>query len=213
MSAICGTDVHIYQWDEWAQRTIKTPLIIGHEFMGEVIDMGPGVRGYSIGDRVTGEGHLTCGTCRNCRAGKRHLCHRTIGIGVQRDGAFAEFLVLPEFNLWPFHPDIPTEIAAIFAPFGNATHCALSFDMVGEDVLITGAGPIGLMAITISRHIGARNIVISDINDYRLNLAMQMGASQAVNVKTGSIKQAIKDLQMSNGFDVSLEMWKPRSPQ
>ncbi|MBI4583205.1 MAG: L-threonine 3-dehydrogenase [Planctomycetes bacterium] len=205
-TAICGTDLHIQSWDEWAQRAIKTPLVIGHEFMGEVAAVGPGVAGFAAGDRVTGEGHLTCGTCRNCRAGKRHLCHRTIGIGVQRDGAFAEYLVMPESNLMPVHPEIPSEIAAFFDPLGNATHCALSFDMVGEDVLITGAGPIGIMAAAICRFVGARHIVVTDLNDYRLALARKMGASRAINVTRASIEDAIKDLRMSNGFDIGLEM-------
>lgn len=205
-TAICGTDLHIYNWDEWAQRTIHPPLTIGHEFVGEIVDMGPGVKGYSIGDRVTGEGHLTCGTCRNCRAGKRHLCHRTVGIGIHRDGAFAEFLVLPEFNIWPVHHEIPSEVAAVFDPFGNATHSVLSFEMVGEDVLITGAGAVGLMAVPICRFVGARHVVITDTNDYRLKLAKRMGASRAINVTRTSVQKAVQDLQMSNGFDIGLEM-------
>ncbi len=205
-TAVCGTDLHIYNWDEWAQRAIRTPLIIGHEFVGKIVDMGPGAKGYSTGDRVTGEGHVTCGTCRNCRAGKRHLCHRTVAIGIHRDGAFAEYLVLPEFNVWPVHPNIPSEIATAFDPLGNAAHCALSYDMVGEDVLITGAGPVGLMAVSICRFVGARHIVITDINDYRLNLARLMGASRAINVSKNTLEQGIGDLQMSNGFDIGLEM-------
>ena len=165
-TAVCGTDLHIYNWDEWAQRAIRTPLIIGHEFTGEIVEMGPGVTSYSIGDRVMGEGHLTCGICRNCRAGKRHLCHRTVAIGIHRDGAFAEYLVLPEFNVFPVHPNIPSEIATVFDPLGNAAHCVLTYDMVAEDVLITGAGPVGLMAVSICRFVGARHIVITDINEY-----------------------------------------------
>ncbi len=205
-TAICGTDLHIQSWDEWAQRAIKPPLVIGHEFMGEVAAVGPGVAGFAAGDRVTGEGHLTCGTCRNCRAGKRHLCHRTIGIGVHRDGAFAEYLVMPESNLMPVHLEIPSEIAAFFDPLGNATHCSLSFDLVGEDVLITGAGPIGIMAAAICRFAGARHVVVTDVNDYRLGLARKMGASRAINVTRVSIEDAIQDLKMSNGFDIGLEM-------
>ncbi len=205
-SAICGTDLHIYEWDEWARRTIQPPLVIGHEFVGEIVELGPGVEGFSKGDRVTGEGHITCGICRNCRAGKRHLCHRTIGIGVQRDGAFAEYVVMPAFNLWPVHDDVPSEIAAFFDPFGNATHCALSFEVVAEDVLITGAGPIGLMATAICRFRGARHIVVTDVNDYRLGLATKMGATRAVNVRSASIRATVDELGMSNGFDIGLEM-------
>ncbi len=205
-TAVCGTDLHIRNWDEWAQRTIQPPLIIGHEFVGEIVQMGPGVKGYSKGDRVTGEGHLTCGICRNCRAGKRHLCHRTKAIGIHRDGAFAEYLVLPEFNIWPVHPKIPSDLAAFFDPLGNATHCALSFEMAGEDVLISGAGPIGLMATAICRFIGARHIVVTDVNDYRLDLAKRMGASRTINVKQNTIEQAVAELQMSNGFDIGFEM-------
>lgn len=205
-TAICGTDLHIYLWDEWSQRTIHPPLTIGHEFVGEIVETGPGVIHYSVGDRVSGEGHITCGYCRNCRAGKRHLCHKTIGIGVNRDGAFAEYLVLPERNIWPVHHDISSDIAAFFDPFGNATHCALSFEMVGEDVLITGAGPIGIMAVAICKFVGARHVVITDVNDYRLNLAKKMGASKTINVTTGSIGKCLQELKMSNGFDIGLEM-------
>ncbi len=205
-TAICGTDLHIYLWDDWSQRTINTPMTIGHEFVGEIVEIGKGVTHYTIGDRVSGEGHITCGYCRNCRAGKRHLCHRTIGIGVNRNGAFAEYLVIPERNVWPVHDDIPSEIAAFFDPYGNATHCALSFEMVGEDVLITGAGPIGIMTVAICNFVGARHVVITDVNDYRLNLAKQMGASKTINVKNESIKDCYADLNMSNGFDIGLEM-------
>ena len=205
-TGICGTDLHIYNWDGWAQRNIKVPRVIGHEFVGRIVDIGPGVEGYSVGDRVSGEGHITCGICRNCRAGKRHLCHRAIGIGGGRDGAFAEYMTLPAGNLWPIHDDISSELAAILDPFGNAIHCALSFDVIGEDVLITGAGPIGIMACAACRFIGARHVVISDINDYRLQLAEQMGATIAVNVSRSSIEDAMQRLQMSNGFDVGLEM-------
>lgn len=205
-TAICGTDLHIYKWDEWSQRNIKTPLVTGHEFVGIVEEIGSGVTHFKIGDRVSGEGHITCGYCRNCRAGKRHLCHKTIGIGIHRDGAFAEYLVMPEFNVWPVHEEIPSEIAAFFDPFGNAAHTALSFEMVGEDVLITGAGPIGIMAVAICNFVGARHVVITDVNDYRLDLAKQMGATKALNVSIEQIEDAIADLGMSNGFDVGLEM-------
>ena len=205
-TGICGTDLHIFNWDDWAQRNIHTPRIIGHEFVGHIVDIGPGVTGYRVGDRVSAEGHITCGICRNCRAGKRHLCHRAVGIGGGRDGAFAEYLVMPAANLWPIHPDIGDDIAAILDPLGNAIHSALSFDMVGEDVLITGAGPIGIMACAICRFIGARHIVVSDVNDYRLSLAADMGASRTVNVGRQSVDQARAALNMSNGFDVGLEM-------
>ncbi|MEC9376631.1 MAG: L-threonine 3-dehydrogenase [Candidatus Neomarinimicrobiota bacterium] len=205
-TAICGTDSHIYSWDEWAQRTLNLPLVIGHEFCGIVEEIGPGVTHYSPGDRVSGEGHITCGYCRNCRAGKRHLCHKTIGIGIHRDGVFAEYLVIPESNVWPIHNEIPSEIAAFFDPFGNATHTALSFEMVAEDVLITGAGPIGIMAVAICNFVGARHVVITDVNDYRLDLARKMGASRTINVSHERISDVFEELNMSNGFDVGLEM-------
>ncbi len=205
-TAICGTDLHIYKWDEWSQRTIKPPLVAGHEFVGKIVEIGQGVTHYSVGDRVSGEGHITCGHCRNCRAGKRHLCHRTIGIGLHRDGAFAEYLVMPERNVWPVHQDISSDIASFFDPYGNAAHTALSFEMVGEDVLITGAGPIGIMAVAICNFVGARHVVITDVNDYRLELAKKMGASLTLNVTKVNIEDAIKELGMSNGFDVGLEM-------
>ena len=205
-TAICGTDLHIYQWNEWAERTIKTSLVTGHEFSGVVQKIGPGVTHYKKGDRVSGEGHITCGYCRNCRAGKRHLCLKTVGIGINRNGAFAEYLVIPERNVWPLHPEISSDIAACFDPFGNATHTALSFEMGAEDVLITGAGPIGIMAVAICNFVGARHVVITDVNDYRLKLAKKMGASMALNVTHDGIKNAIKELGMSNGFDIGLEM-------
>ena len=205
-TAICGTDSHIYSWDEWAQRTLNLPLVIGHEFCGIVEEIGPGVTHYSPGDRVSGEGHITCGYCRNCRAGKRHLCHKTIGIGIHRDGVFAEYLVIPESNVWPIHNEIPSEIAAFFDPFGNATHTTLSFEMVAEDVLITGAGPIGIMAVAICNFVGARHVVITDVNDYRLDLARKMGASRTINVSHERISDVFEELNMSNGFDVGLEM-------
>ena len=205
-TAICGTDLHIYKWNEWSQRTVKTPIVIGHEFVGIVDEIGPGVEHYKLGDRVSGEGHITCGYCRNCRAGKRHLCHRTIGIGINRDGAFAEYLVIPETNIWPINNDIPSKIGAFFDPYGNAVNTALAFEMVGEDVLITGAGPIGIMAVAICNFVGARNVVITDINDYRLELAKKMGATKTINVKKNKISDAFQELDMTIGFDVGLEM-------
>ena len=205
-TGICGTDLHIYTWNEWAQRTLDLPLITGHEFCGIVEEIGPGITHYKPGDHVSGEAHITCGYCRNCRAGKRHLCHKTIGVGIQRDGAFAEYLVIPESNVWPIHKDIPSEIAAFFDPYGNAAHTALSFEMVAEDVLITGAGPIGIMAVSICNFVGARHVVITDVNDYRLNLARKMGASRVINVSRERISDVFEDLNMSNGFDVGLEM-------
>ena len=205
-TAICGTDLHIYKWDEWAQRTVPTPLVTGHEFCGIVEEIGPGVTHYKPGDRVSGEGHITCGYCRNCRAGKRHLCHKTVGVGIQRDGAFAEYLVIPESNVWPIHEDIPSEIAAFLDPFGNAVHTALSYEMVGEDVLITGAGPIGIMAVAVCKFVGARNVVITDVNDYRLELARKLGANKAINVSQENIIDSYSDLNMTNGFDVGLEV-------
>jgi threonine 3-dehydrogenase len=174
-TAICGTDIHIWNWDEWAQKTIPVPMHVGHEYVGVVAAMGSEVRGFEIGQRVSGEGHITCGHCRNCRAGRRHLCRNTVGVGVNRAGAFAEYLVIPAFNAFPIPDDISDDLAAIFDPFGNAVHTALSFNLVGEDVLITGAGPIGIMAVAIAKHVGARHIVITDVNDYRLDLARQMG--------------------------------------
>ncbi|AWL10553.1 L-threonine 3-dehydrogenase [Saliniradius amylolyticus] len=205
-TAICGTDMHIYNWDEWSQKTIPVPMVVGHEYVGEVVDMGQEVRGFEIGDRVSGEGHITCGHCRNCRAGRRHLCRNTYGVGVNRSGAFAEYLVIPAFNAFKIPDNISDELASIFDPFGNAVHTALSFDLVGEDVLITGAGPIGIMAAAVARHVGARHVVITDINDYRLDLARQMGATRAVNVSTESLDDVMEELGMSEGFDVGLEM-------
>jgi len=205
-TAICGTDVHIYKWDEWAQRTIPTPMTVGHEFMGEVVAMGSAVRGFELGDRVSGEGHITCGFCRRCRAGQRHLCIDTVGVGVNRPGAFAEYLSLPAFNAFKLAEEVPDEWASIFDPFGNAVHTALSFDLVGEDVLITGAGPIGCMAVAICKQAGARNVVITDVNDYRLQLAKQMGATRAVNVTQTDLREVMRDLKMTTAFDVGLEM-------
>ncbi len=204
-TAICGTDLHIYNWDAWAQRTIKVPQIIGHEFVGEIVDMGEDVTGYQIGERVSGEGHIVCGVCRSCRAGRRHLCTNAIGIGVNRDGCFAEYLSLPATNAWHVHPSIPSEIAAFFDPYGNAVHATLSFDLVGEDVLITGAGPIGIMSAAIAKHVGARHVVITDVNDYRLELARRMGADRAVNVRHTTIAECRRELGLI-GFDIGLEM-------
>lgn len=204
-TAICGTDLHIYKWDEWSQQTIKTPLVIGHEFVGKIVRLGSAVTGYRIDERVSAEGHIVCGVCRNCKAGKQHVCPNTIGIGVNRDGAFAEYVVVPATNLWRIPDAIAPELAAFFDPFGNAAHCALQFDLVGEDVLITGAGPIGIIAAGICRHVGARHVVISDINDYRLELARSMGASHTINVKHESIAGAVKGLGI-DGFDIGLEM-------
>lgn len=205
-TAICGTDLHIYLWDEWARRTIKTPMVIGHEFSGVVEKVSPGVTHFKPGDRVSGEGHITCGNCRNCRAGKRHLCPHTIGVGINRNGSFAEYVAIPESNVWLLHDDIPSEIAAFFDPFGNAVHTALSFNVVGEDVLITGAGPIGIMAAAICKFSGARNIVITDVVDYRLDLALKLGATLAINVKKDSVQDCFGELGISSGFDVGLEM-------
>ena len=205
-TAICGTDIHIWKWDEWAQKTIPVPMHVGHEYVGEIVDMGVEVRGFKLGDRVSGEGHITCGHCRNCRAGRRHLCRHTVGVGVNREGAFADFLVIPAFNAFKIPAEISDDLASIFDPFGNATHTALSYDLVGEDVLITGAGPIGIMAAAIARHVGARHVVITDINDYRLGLAKKMGATRSVNVTRESLKDVMSDIGMVEGFDVGLEM-------
>src|SRR6201995_6214533 len=200
-TAICGTDIHIWKWDDWAQKTIPVPMHVGHEYVGEIVEMGQEVRGFSIGDRVSGEGHITCGFCRNCRAGRRHLCRNTVGVGVNREGAFAEYLVIPAFNAFKIPPEISDDLAAILDPLGNATHTALSFNLVGEEVLITGAGPIGIMASAIARHVGARHIVITDVNDYRLALAQRMGATRAVNVSRESLPDVMSELHMTEGFD------------
>lgn len=205
-SAICGTDVHIYKWDEWAEKTIPVPMIVGHEYVGIIEKAGSEVTHLKPGQRVSGEGHLVCGNCRNCRAGKRHLCPNTIGVGVNRQGSFAEYLSLPASNVFPIPDEISDDLAAIFDPFGNAVHTALSFDLTGEDVLITGAGPIGIMAVAICKHVGARHVVITDINPTRLELAEKMGASLAINVKERNLKDAMKELGMTEGFDVGLEM-------
>ena len=205
-TAICGTDIHIYNWDDWSQATVPVPMTIGHEFMGQVEAVGSHVAGFEIGDRVSGEGHITCGHCRNCRAGKRHLCRNTIGVGIQRPGCFADYLALPASNAFKLPASVPDDVAAFLDPLGNATHTALSFDLVGEDVLITGAGPIGIMAVAIARHVGARYIVITDVNDYRLALARAMGATRAIDVRTETIAGAMKELGMTEGFDVGMEM-------
>lgn len=205
-TAICGTDIHIYNWDDWSRKTIPVPMIVGHEYVGEVVAIGQEVRGFSIGDRVSGEGHITCGHCRNCRAGRTHLCRNTIGVGVNRQGCFAEYLVIPAFNAFRIPDNISDELAAIFDPFDNAVHTALSFDLVGEDVLISGAGPIGIMAAAVCKHVGARNVVIIDINDYRLELARTMGVTRAVNVAHEDLRAVMRELGMTEGFDVGLEM-------
>jgi threonine 3-dehydrogenase len=205
-TAICGTDVHIYNWDEWAQKTIPIPMPIGHEFVGRVAEVGSNVHDFKPGDLVSGEGHLVCGRCRNCLAGRRHLCHKTSSVGVNRPGAFAEYLSIPVSNVWYCDPSIPTDVLSIFDPFGNATHSALSFDVLGEDVLITGAGPIGCMATAIVKHAGARYVVVTDRIPYRLGLAKQMGANLTLDVRHESIQDAQEKLGMKEGFDVGLEM-------
>jgi threonine 3-dehydrogenase len=205
-TGICGTDVHIYQWDEWAQKTIPVPMAIGHEFVGEIVEVGSNVNDFAPGDIVSGEGHVVCGRCRNCLAGRRHLCAFTQGVGVNRPGAFAEFIALPMSNVWRHNPDIDQEVASIFDPFGNAVHTALSFPVLGEDVLITGAGPIGIMAIPVVRHAGARHVVVTDMNPYRLELARKMGATLAVNPNETPLPEIQKQLGMIEGFDVGLEM-------
>ncbi len=211
-TGICGTDVHIYQWDAWAQKTIPVPMVVGHEFVGRIVDVGGNVHDFRPGDIVSGEGHVVCGRCRNCLAGRRHLCKDTQGVGVNRPGAFAEYLALPMTNVWVHdthafaNPSLARDIQAIFDPFGNAVHTALSFDLLGEDLLITGAGPIGIMAVAIAKHAGARFVVVTDVNPYRLELAKQLGATLAVDVRTQSIADAQKQLGMKEGFDVGLEM-------
>ncbi|TRX55197.1 L-threonine 3-dehydrogenase [Thalassomonas sp. M1454] len=205
-TAICGTDIHIYNWDEWSQKTIPVPMVVGHEYAGVVVGMGSEVKGFVQGDRVSGEGHITCGHCRNCRGGRTHLCRNTIGVGVDRTGSFAEYLVIPAYNAFKLPDEISDDLAAVFDPFGNAVHTALSFDLVGEDVLITGAGPIGIMAAAVAKHVGARHVVITDINEYRLELARKMGATRAVNVSKENLKDVMNELGMTEGFDVGMEM-------
>ncbi len=206
-TSVCGTDVHIYNWDAWSQKTIPVPMVIGHEFVGIIDRVGDRVRGFAPGDLVTGEGHIVCGHCRNCLAGRRHLCPNTQGVGVNRQGAFAEYLSIPTSNVWHADPNIPLDVLSCFDPLGNAVHTALSFDIIGEDVVITGAGPIGCMAVAICRHAGARNVVITDINPYRLDLAKKMAPNVfAVDVRSDSLGDAMKQLGMKEGFDVALEM-------
>lgn len=205
-SAICGTDVHIYNWDEWSQKTVPVPMVVGHEYVGIVEEIGSDVVDYKPGDRVTGEGHITCGHCRNCRAGRRHLCRKTLGVGVNRPGSFGEFLSLPAGNAFKLPESIPDDLAAIFDPFGNAVHTTLSFDLIGEDVLITGAGPIGIMAAAIAKHVGARYVVVTDVNEYRLDLARKIGATYVLNPQRETLQDCMKHLGMTEGFDVGLEM-------
>ena len=205
-TAICGTDVHIYKWDDWAKKTIPVPMVIGHEFVGEVIEVGANVNDYKPGMIVSGEGHIVCGRCRNCMAGRRHLCPHTSGVGVNRAGAFAEYIVIPNANVWHHADDIDLDVASFFDAYGNASHTALQWDLLGEDVLITGAGPIGAMAAAIAKHAGARHVVITDVNDYRLDLAAKLGATRTVNVTRESVGNVQKQLGMAEGFDVGLEM-------
>jgi threonine 3-dehydrogenase len=205
-TAICGTDIHIYNWDEWAQKTIPVPMVVGHEYVGTVQSFGSNVKGFKEGDLVSGEGHIVCGHCRNCLAGRRHWCKDTQGVGVNRQGSFAEYVCIPSSNVWVCDPNIPEDILSIFDPYGNATHTALSFDLLGEDILITGAGPIGIMAAAIAKHAGARYVVITDVNLYRLELAEKMGVTRAVDVTKTRIRDVKKELGMTEGFDVGLEM-------
>ena len=206
-TSFCGTDAHIYNWDAWAQQNIKLPLLLGHEFYGEVVEIGKEVQSYfKIGDRVSGENHIACGHCRNCRAGRAHICYKNISVGVTREGCFAEYLAIPATNAYPVPDAISDNVASILNPFGNSTHTALSFDLVGEDILITGAGPVGVMAAAIARHAGARYVVITDVNEYRLKLAEKMGATLAINASKISLDQVMKQLDMKEGFDVGLEM-------
>lgn len=205
-TAICGTDLHIYNWDEWSQKTIETPRVIGHEYVGEIVETGKNVHNWKIGEIVSGEGHIVCGKCRNCLAGKGHLCSETVGVGVNRDGAFAEYLVIPQENVRKCEKDIPEEMYAIFDPFGNAVHTALSFDVVGEDVLITGAGPIGIMAAAVCKFVGARHVVITDIKDERLELAKKLGIKYTVNTAKENLRDVMNKLSIKEGFDVGLEM-------
>jgi len=205
-TGICGTDLHIYNWDAWAAKTIPVPMIVGHEFVGRIVEVGSDVHDFSPGELVSGEGHVVCGRCRNCLAGRRHLCKDTRGIGVNRPGAFAEYIAVPVTNVWAHDPSMPLEVAAIFDPFGNAVHTALAYDVLGEDVLITGAGPIGLMAAAVARHAGARHVVVTDVNPYRLKLAQQMGVTVALDIRADTIGACQKRLGMKEGFDVGLEM-------
>lgn len=205
-NSICGTDLHIWKWDAWAQKTIPTPLIVGHEFMGEIVEIGKNVDGLKVGQRVSAEGHITCGLCPNCRMGRKHVCIKTLGVGVHRAGSFAEYISLPAENVFPLPDSIPDDLAAIFDPFGNATHTALSFDLIGEDVLITGAGPIGIMAAAIARHAGARHVVITDMNKYRLDLAHAMGATTAIDITKENLQERTQQLGIPFGYTVGMEM-------
>ncbi len=205
-TAICGTDVHIYKWDEWSQATIPVPMTVGHEFVGEIVEVGADVTDFKVGDLVSGEGHIVCGHCRNCLAGRRHLCKNTMGVGVNRTGIFAEYAAIPMQNVWLCDPNIPLDVLSIMDPLGNAVHTALSFDLLGEDVLITGAGPIGMMAAAIAKHAGARHVVVTDVNDYRLGLAKELGADRVVNPMKENLADVMKELNMKEGFDVGLEM-------
>ena len=205
-TAICGTDMHIWKWDEWSAKTVPVPMVVGHEFCGEIVETGAAVKKYTSGQRVSGEGHIVCGACRNCRAGRGHLCRNSQGVGVNRPGAFAEYLCIPEDNVVPIPDDIPDEIAAIFDPLGNAVHTALSFDLVGEDVLVTGAGSIGIMGALVAQRVGARKVLITDISEYRLQLAKEMGVRNVVNAKQEDLNDSMKALGMTEGFDVGLEM-------
>ncbi len=205
-TGICGTDLHIYKWDAWAQKTIPVPMVVGHEFVGEIIEVGANVHDFFPGEIVSGEGHVVCGRCRNCLAGRRHLCKDTQGVGVNRPGAFAEYLSLPMSNVWHHRPTIDRDVASIFDPLGNAVHTALSFDCLGEDVLVTGAGPIGIMAVAVAKHAGARHVVITDVNPFRLDLAKKMGATVALDIRSGKLSDVVKQLDMKEGFDVGLEM-------
>jgi threonine 3-dehydrogenase len=205
-TAICGTDIHIYEWNEWAQKTIPVPMVIGHEFVGEIVALGAEVRSVKVGDVVSGEGHVICGFCRNCQAGRRHLCKNSKGIGVNRPGCFAEYLSIPVANVWRTDPEIPEELYSIFDPYGNAVHSALSFDLVGEDVLVTGAGPIGIMAAAVAQKVGARHVAITDLNPYRLELAKKLGVKNVFNAKETSVAQIQEHLGMNEGFDIGLEM-------
>jgi threonine 3-dehydrogenase len=205
-TGICGTDLHIYEWDEWAAKTIPVPMVVGHEFAGEVVGFGSNVSDFAVGDLVSGEGHVVCGRCRNCMAGRRHLCAHSIGLGVNRPGAFAELVSMPMTNIWHHWPGIDEEIASIFDPFGNAVHTALSFDVLGEDVLVTGAGPIGCMAVAVARYAGARHVVVTDLNPYRLDLARRMGATLAIDPRERELGDVQRELAMTEGFDIGLEM-------
>lgn len=205
-TGICGTDLHIWKWDAWAQKTIPVPMVVGHEFVGEVVAIGANVNDFQVGDVVSGEGHVVCGRCRNCMAGRRHLCKDTQGIGVNRPGAFAELLAIPQTNVWHHRPNIDRDVASIFDPFGNAVHTALTFNVLGEDVLITGAGPIGCMAAAVVRHAGARHVVVTDVNPWRLELARTLGATRTVDVRSEDLHQVQKEIGMEEGFDVGLEM-------